>query len=257
MDMALIEIANAHKSFASNEVLGGVSFEVQRGEVVCVIGPSGGGKSTLLRCINGLESLDSGQVTVDGQELPAVGSHGHKLSRSDRAKLTVLRSETGMVFQLFNLFPHMSAIENVIAGPRFVKGLAIGKCLEIGEEMLTKVGLIEKANSFPDQLSGGQQQRVAIARALAMQPNVMLFDEVTSALDPELVGEVLAVMKRLAAEGMTMVVVTHEMGFARQVADRVLFMDGGRVVESGNPRDIFESPQSPRLREFLSAVLSQ
>lgn len=246
---------DVRKRFGDLVVLDGVTLEVDVGEVVCIIGPSGGGKSTLLRCMNGLESPTSGQVVVSELELPLGVAEGRRVTRSERTRLTALRSETGMVFQQFNLFPHMSAIENVTSGLRYSKHLPKSKCAPLGLAVLDKVGLAAKAESYPHQLSGGQQQRVAIARALAMEPKVMLFDEVTSALDPELVGEVLTVMKQLAADGMTMVAVTHEMGFARQVADRVAFMDGGRIVECGSSKQIFETPTSNRLKEFLSAVL--
>lgn len=253
--MALIEISELRKHYGETVVLDGIDLSVELGEVVCVIGPSGGGKSTLLRCMNGLESPSSGRVVVSGLELPQGVAEGRKVSKQEAMRLTALRSETGMVFQQFNLFPHMSVLDNVTAGPRLTKRLDPGTCAALGMEMLDKVGLAVKADSYPHQLSGGQQQRVAIARALAMKPKVMLFDEVTSALDPELVGEVLSVMKHLAADGMTMVAVTHEMGFARQVADRVAFMDAGSIVECDIPERIFGNPSSERLREFFAAVL--
>ena len=235
----IIEIKDLHKSFGDNEVLSGINCTVDESEVVCVIGPSGSGKSTLLRCLNRLEDITSGTVIVDGNDVS-----------DKKVNIDQVRTEIGMVFQQFNLFPHKSVIENIMLAPMKVRGLDKNAARERGRALLKKVGLSEKENAYPAQLSGGQQQRVAIARALAM-----LFDEPTSALDPELVGEVLAVMKNLAEEGMTMVVVTHEMGFAREVGDRVIFMDGGVVVEEGAPKAIFESPREERTREFLNKVL--
>ena len=240
----MIELADVHKSFGSNHVIKGFSAHVTKGEVVCVIGPSGSGKSTILRCINGLEGYDRGTITIDGA----------RVNRDD-ASIHAIRSETGMVFQRFNLFPHRTAIENVMEGPIFVKRLPREEARIRALALLEKVGLANKVDAYPDKLSGGQQQRVAIARALAMQPKVMLFDEPTSALDPELVGEVLKVMLTLAREGMTMVVVTHEIGFAAEVADRVLFLDHGRILEQGAPAAILRNPQHERTRDFLQRVL--
>ncbi len=240
----MIQVVDVYKSFGQLQVLKGVNFQVAPREVGCVIGPSGSGKSTLLRCINQLEKTNSGQVYIDGEEL----TH-------PKTDINKIRQQVGMVFQLFNLFPHKTVLENITMAPIKIKGIAKTDADKIAMELLKKVGLTDKAHVFPGKLSGGQKQRVAIARALAMQPKVMLFDEPTSALDPEMVGEVLAVMKNLALEGMTMVVVTHEMGFAREVGDRVVFMDEGIIVEEGSPQDIFDNPQNPRTQAFLSKVL--
>lgn len=241
----MIVMDDVHKSFGQNEVLKGVSAEIKKGEVVCVIGPSGSGKSTILRCINGLEHYQGGRITVNGD---LVDAKSKSINR--------LRTEVAMVFQRFNLFPHRTALENVIEGPVYVKGEPRAQAIEHARELLQTVGMIEKADSYPAQLSGGQQQRVAIARALAMRPQAILFDEPTSALDPELVGDVLKVMIRLAREGMTMVVVTHEMGFAREVADRVLFFDQGVIVEQGKAAEVLNNPQHERTRDFLQRVLN-
>jgi polar amino acid transport system ATP-binding protein len=247
----MVDIRDVHKRFGENEVLKGVSLSVAPGEVVCVIGPSGSGKTTLLRCINFLETFDAGEITVDGEPVGYRLRDGKRVNVSEK-DVARIRAETSMVFQQFNLFPHMTALENVTFGPVKVRGMTKAAARERALDLLGRVGLREKADSYPAQLSGGQQQRVAIARALAMEPKVMLFDEVTSALDPELVGEVLDVMKGLAAShGVTMIVVTHEMLFAREAADRVVFMDGGVVVESGPPADLFGAPKSERLRSFL------
>jgi polar amino acid transport system ATP-binding protein len=243
-----------HKSFGRLEVLRGIDLEVRRGEVMCVIGPSGSGKSTLLRCVNHLEKIDGGRLSVDG-ELVGYRHHGGKLYELRDREICAKRAEIGMVFQQFNLFPHMTALENVIEAPMRVRGLSKGKATELALRLLEDTGLKDKAHAYPKQLSGGQQQRVAIARALAMQPKLMLFDEPTSALDPELVGEVLGVMRALAESGMTMIVVTHEMGFAREVADTLVFMDGGVVVEVGRPRDVLSNPRHERTISFLSKVL--
>jgi polar amino acid transport system ATP-binding protein len=240
----VIEVINLCKRFGSLEVLKNVSLRVAEGEVVCIIGPSGSGKSTLLRCLNFLEVPTSGEVIIDGSPL------GDK-----DTNINEVRQKVGMVFQLFNLFPHKTALENVSMGPLKVKRLPKREAEEIGRLLLAKVGLSDKADAYPHQLSGGQQQRVAIARALAMQPKVMLFDEPTSALDPEMVGEVLNVMKELAREGMTMVVVTHEMGFAREVGDRVVFLDEGKIIEENRPEELFFSPREERTRAFLSKIL--
>ena len=242
------------KSFGSNEVLKSISLSVRPGEVLCIIGPSGSGKSTFLRCINHLERVDAGRLSVDG-EVVGYRQHGDKLYELKPKEANRQRREIGMVFQRFNLFPHMTALENIIEAPIRVKGLPKARAIERANELLARVGLADKGDHYPSQLSGGQQQRVAIARALAMDLKLMLFDEPTSALDPELVGEVLDVMKGLAASGMTMVVVTHEMGFAREVADELVFMDGGVVVESGDPREVLANPQHQRTRSFLSKVL--
>jgi polar amino acid transport system ATP-binding protein len=242
------------KSFGSHEVLKDISLEVGRGEVLCLVGPSGSGKSTFLRCINHLEQVSSGRLSVDGQLVGYRdgGDRIYELHPKDAAKQ---RRDIGMVFQRFNLFPHMTALENVMEAPVQVKGVSKAKAKARALELLARVGLAERADYYPAHLSGGQQQRVAIARALAMDPKLMLFDEPTSALDPELVGEVLDVMKGLAKDGMTMVVVTHEMGFAREVADTLVFMDGGVVVESGDPREVLSNPKAERTKAFLSKVL--
>jgi polar amino acid transport system ATP-binding protein len=243
-----------HKSFGRLEVLRGIDLEVRRGEVMCIIGPSGSGKSTFLRCVNHLEKIDAGRLSVDG-ELVGYRQQGGKLYELRDREICEKRAEIGMVFQQFNLFPHMTALENVIEAPMRVRGLSKGKATELAMRLLEDTGLKDKARAYPKQLSGGQQQRVAIARALAMQPKLMLFDEPTSALDPELVGEVLGVMRALAESGMTMIVVTHEMGFAREVADTLVFIDGGVVVEVGRPRDVLSNPQHERTSSFLSKVL--
>ena len=242
------------KSFGSNEVLKSISLSVRPGEVLCIIGPSGSGKSTFLRCINHLERVDAGRLSVDGQVV-GYRQHGDKLYELKPKEASRQRQDIGMVFQRFNLFPHMTAVENIIEAPIRVKGIPKARAIERANELLARVGLADKGDHYPAQLSGGQQQRVAIARALAMDPKLMLFDEPTSALDPELVGEVLDVMKALAASGMTMIVVTHEMGFAREVADSLVFMDGGVVVEAGYPREVLGNPQHQRTKAFLSKVL--
>ena len=242
------------KSFGSNEVLKGISLEVKRGEVMCLVGPSGSGKSTFLRCINHLEVVSAGRLSVDG-ELIGYRENNGKLYEMRPREAARQRRDIGMVFQRFNLFPHMTALQNVMEAPIRVKGLSKAAVESNARDLLARVGLAERADYYPAHLSGGQQQRVAIARALAMEPKLMLFDEPTSALDPELVGEVLDVMQGLARDGMTMIVVTHEMGFAREVADSLVFMDGGVVVESGNPVDVLENPQHARTQTFLSKVL--
>ncbi|HHX50341.1 MAG TPA: amino acid ABC transporter ATP-binding protein [Clostridia bacterium] len=250
----MIKICNISKNFGSLEVLRDVSMEVSAGEVVVIIGPSGSGKSTLLRCINYLEKTDAGLIYVDGQPIGKVQKHG-RWQEARAEDVYRLRQQIGMVFQRFNLFPHRTALENVIEGPVTVLRKPREEALGKGMQLLAKVGLEDKAHSYPNHLSGGQQQRVAIARALAMEPKIMLFDEPTSALDPELVGEVLSVMKDLAKEGMTMVVVTHEMGFAREVAERVLFMDEGKILEEDTPSALFSAPKHTRTREFLGKIL--
>jgi len=249
----MVDADRVSKSFGSNQVLKSISLSVRPGEVLCIIGPSGSGKSTFLRCINHLERVDAGRLSVDGQVV-GYRQHGDKLYELKPKEASRQRREIGMVFQRFNLFPHMTALENIIEAPIRVKGLPKARAVERANELLVRVGLADKGDHYPSQLSGGQQQRVAIARALAMDPKLMLFDEPTSALDPELVGEVLDVMKGLAASGMTMVVVTHEMGFAREVADELVFMDGGVVVESGDPREVLSNPQHQRTQAFLSKV---
>ena len=254
MAAAMVKAEGVHKRFGRLEVLKGVSLEVSTGEVMCLLGPSGSGKSTLLRCINHLEKIDSGRLSVDG-ELVGYRQVGDKLHELRESEVAQKRSQIGMVFQHFNLFPHMTALENVTCAPIRVKGDGRERAEVRARELLDQVGLAEKVDAYPSQLSGGQQQRVAIARALAMEPKLMLFDEPTSALDPELVGDVLAAMQQLAREGMTMVVVTHEMGFAREVADTVVFMDGGVVVESGAPAEVLGNPRHERTRAFLSKVL--
>jgi len=251
--MAMIQLEGIHKSFENNHVLRGVSLSIDRGEVVCIIGPSGSGKSTLLRCINYLEQPEDGRITIDGKNAYRDVSNG-KIKNYPMRQIAATREKIGMVFQQFNLFPHLTALQNVMEAPIHVKHLKKAEAEQRARSLLAQVGLAEKAEQFPGELSGGQQQRVAIARALAMDPEVMLFDEATSALDPELVGEVLEIMRRLAEAGMTMVVVTHEMGFARQVADRVLFMDHGVIVEEGTPQQIFGSPREERTRNFLRLV---
>ena len=248
MPETMIEIVDLWKSFGTLPVLKGVSLQVERGSVVAIIGPSGSGKSTLLRCINLLEDPDRGHIRVGDREMRF--GPGHR-NHSDR-ELSAFRAATGMVFQHFNLFPHMTAIGNVMTGPSIVKGMPRHEATEIARALLAEVGLADKADSYPSQLSGGQRQRVAIARALAMNPAVMLCDEVTSALDPELVGEVLAVIEQLAEEGMTMIIVTHEVAFAHEVADLVAFMSGGVIVESGPPGQVLEHPENPRTRAFLA-----
>ncbi|PXX04187.1 amino acid ABC transporter ATP-binding protein (PAAT family) [Mycolicibacterium moriokaense] len=250
----MVKAEQVCKSFGALHVLKGITLEIGRGEVLCMVGPSGSGKSTFLRCINHLEQVNAGRLYVDGQLIGyrERGNKLHEMSPRDAAKQ---RREIGMVFQHFNLFPHRTALENIVEAPVHVKRVKKDEAVARGKDLLHQVGLSDKADAYPAQLSGGQQQRVAIARALAMSPKLMLFDEPTSALDPELVGEVLEVMKKLAAEGMTMVVVTHEMGFAREVANQLVFMDGGVVVESGNPREVLSNPQHERTKAFLSKVL--
>ncbi len=250
----MVKAEAVHKSFGRLEVLRGIDLEVQPKEVMCMIGPSGSGKSTFLRCINHLEKIDAGRLSVDG-ELVGYKQRGYKLYELADAEVCRKRSEIGMVFQHFNLFPHMTGLENLIEAPIRVKKESRAVAVDRARGLLDRVGLADKVNAYPRQLSGGQQQRVAIARALAMQPKLMLFDEPTSALDPELVGDVLDAMRRLAEDGMTMIVVTHEMGFAREVGDTLVFMDGGVIVEAGKPRDVLANPQHERTRSFLSKVL--
>ncbi|RBP46859.1 amino acid ABC transporter ATP-binding protein [Garciella nitratireducens] len=240
----MITVKNLYKNFGKLQILKGINQEIEQGEVVVVIGPSGSGKSTFLRCINLLEQPTQGQILIDGEDIT-----------KPHTDINKVRQKVGMVFQHFNLFPHLTILENITLAPRKLKGMPEKDAKELANKLLEKVGLLDKKNTYPIQLSGGQKQRIAIARALAMEPEVMLFDEPTSALDPEMVKEVLNVMKDLALEGMTMVVVTHEMGFAREVGDRILFMDDGLVVEEGTPENIFNHPSHPRLQEFLSKIL--
>ena len=253
---AAIQLRNVGKSFGTNRVLQGIDLDIRRGERVCIIGPSGSGKSTLLRCMVFLETYEEGEIYVEGRLLGYSIADGVR-KRDSEVQIADVRKNVGMVFQQFNLWPHMTALGNVTAALRIVKGRNRAEAERIGREALEKVGLAHKADAYPDRLSGGQQQRVAIARALAITPSILLFDEPTSALDPELVGEVLQVMRQLAAQGMTMVVVTHEMGFAAEVADRVIFMDGGAIIESGPPQRLFSTPESPRLAQFLDTWKSR
>jgi len=248
-------VEDIYKSFGELEVLKGLSVSAAEGEVISIIGSSGSGKSTFLRCINFLETPDSGRVMLDGEEVVIRRDKSGRMIGADQKQITRLRTQLGMVFQSFNLWSHMTVLQNVIEGPVHVLGKPKAQAVEEGMAILGKVGIAEKRDSYPAELSGGQQQRVAIARALAMQPKVLLFDEPTSSLDPELVGEVLRVMKELAEEGRTMIVVTHEMGFAREVSSKVIFLHDGRVEEQGTPKDVFENPSSPRCREFLAKAL--
>jgi polar amino acid transport system ATP-binding protein len=253
--LPMVDARDVHKSFHHNEVLRGVSMQVRRGEVVCVIGPSGSGKTTFLRCINHLEKINSGRIYIQGQLVGYRELPDGRIVEDSEKNIAQMRAEIGMVFQRFNLFPHMTALQNIMEAPCQVKGEPRDAVEAKARALLKKVGLEYKADAYPARLSGGQQQRVAIARALAMDPKLMLFDEATSALDPELVGEVLKVMRQLAEEGMTMVVVTHEMGFAREVSSRVIFMDGGVIVEEGTPEQVFTAPQQERTQSFLRKVL--
>ena len=240
----MINVRNLYKSFGKNEVLKDINETIKKGEVVVIIGPSGSGKSTFLRCLNLLEEPTSGIINFEGEDIT-----------DKNVDINRIREKMGMVFQQFNLFPHKTVMENLTIGPTKIKNISNGEAIKKGSELLEKVGLLDKKNVYPNSLSGGQKQRIAIARALAMEPDVMLFDEPTSALDPEMVGEVLGVMKSLAKDGMTMVVVTHEMGFAKEVGDRILFMDEGRIIEEGTPEEIFQNPKNSRTKDFLSKVL--
>jgi len=246
-DAPIVRMERVNKHFGSLHVLQDIDLVVQPGEVVVIIGASGSGKSTLIRCINGLEEFQDGRIEVDGNELLPNGRSGHALH--------TIRQEVGMVFQQFNLFPHRKVLENVTLAPRKVRGVSEEQARKTAERLLERVGISDQAHKYPSQLSGGQQQRVAIARALAMEPRLMLFDEPTSALDPEMIGEVLDAMRELAREGMTMIVVTHEMGFAREVADRAIYIHSGQIVEQGNPQSVFDDPQNERTRSFLARVL--
>jgi polar amino acid transport system ATP-binding protein len=250
----MITLKNIHKSFGDLEVLKGIDLHIEPGEVVCVVGPSGSGKSTMLRCLNHLERITSGEILIDN-ELADKRENNKDLIQIDPKKVQKLCSELGMVFQHFNLFPHLTVMENVTIAPLIVKKQNKKEVEKIAEDLLQLVGMIDKKDEYPSRLSGGQKQRVAIARALAMQPKIMLFDEPTSALDPELVGEVLEVMKKLAENGMTMMVVTHEMGFAREVGSRLIFMDGGVIVEEGDPSEVFENPREERTKNFFRKIL--
>ena len=240
----MINVRNLYKSFGKNEVLKDINETIKKGEVVVIIGPSGSGKSTFLRCLNLLEEPTSGVINFEGKDIT-----------DKNVDINKIREKMGMVFQQFNLFPHKTVMENLTIGPTKIKNISNGDAVKKGSELLEKVGLLDKKNVYPNSLSGGQKQRIAIARALAMEPDVMLFDEPTSALDPEMVGEVLGVMKSLAKDGMTMIVVTHEMGFAKEVGDRILFMDEGRIIEEGTPEEIFQNPKNSRTKDFLSKVL--
>lgn len=240
----MINVRNLYKSFGKNEVLKDINETIKKGEVVVIIGPSGSGKSTFLRCLNLLEEPTSGVINFEGEDIT-----------DKNVDINKIREKMGMVFQQFNLFPHKTVMENLTIGPTKIKNISNGEAIKKGSELLEKVGLLDKKNVYPNSLSGGQKQRIAIARALAMEPDVMLFDEPTSALDPEMVGEVLGVMKSLAKDGMTMVVVTHEMGFAKEVGDRILFMDEGRIIEEGTPEEIFQNAKNSRTKDFLSKVL--
>lgn len=254
MSEVMVDARNVRKSYGSNQVLNGISLTVEQGDVLCIIGPSGSGKSTFLRCLNHLESINGGRIYVNGELMGyrQVGNVLYEMKSKDIAKA---RQGIGMVFQRFNLFPHLTALQNIIEAPIGVAGMNPEEAKALGMELLEQVGLSDKGDHYPSQLSGGQQQRVAIARALAMKPKLMLFDEPTSALDPELVGDVLDVMKNLAKAGMTMIVVTHEMGFAKEVADRVVFIDKGQIVEQGTPKQVLDNPQEARTKAFLNKVL--
>ena len=253
MNQTMIKMTDIHKSFGDHPVLAGVNLKVHKGESIAIIGPSGAGKSTLLRCINKLESIDKGALEIEGTVVAAKNEPGYTMAHKSEVKAAL--AKTGMVFQSFNLFPHKTAMGNVIEALLTVKKMNKAEAIKIGEKQLARVGLADKADQYPSHLSGGQKQRVAIARALAMDPDVMLFDEPTSALDPELVGEVLEVIRRLAEEDMTMLIVTHEMSFAREVADRVIFIDGQKIIANAPPKEFFDNPDHPRIRTFLEKML--
>lgn len=250
----IIKVENLHKSFQSLKVLKGINISIKKGEIVSIIGPSGSGKSTLLRCLNHLEIADKGSISFDGNYIARADASGKSVYKSNKEVLAICRN-LGMVFQNFNLFPHKSVIQNIIEAPIMVKSVPKAKAEETAMNLLGRVGLQDKRDAYPSQLSGGQKQRVAIARALAMEPEIMLFDEPTSALDPELIGEVLQVIKQLAEERMTMIIVTHEMNFAREISDRVIFMDNGEIILDGVPNDIFVNPEHPRIKTFLNKIL--
>ncbi|HVJ48765.1 MAG TPA: amino acid ABC transporter ATP-binding protein [Desulfitobacterium sp.] len=250
---SMIKVTNIYKRFKQFEALKGVSLEVSKGEVVAIIGPSGSGKSTFLRCLNRLEIIDQGTIEIEGDTLASTDPEG-RVQYANETQARLICRKMGMVFQQFNLFPHLTVLQNVVEAPMTVKGVKYAEILPVAKELLRKVGLEDKMENYPSRLSGGQKQRVAIARALAMKPDIMLFDEPTSALDPELTGEVLKAMRQLAEEHMTMIVVTHEMGFAREVANRVVFMDKGEVIEEGSPKEIFDQPSQQRTQSFLNAV---
>lgn len=253
MNQTMIKMTDIHKSFGDHPVLAGVNLKVHKGESIAIIGPSGAGKSTLLRCINKLESIDKGAIEIEGTVVAAKNEPGYTMAHKSEVKAAL--AKTGMVFQSFNLFPHKTAMGNVIEALLTVKKMNKAEAIKIGEKQLARVGLADKADQYPSHLSGGQKQRVAIARALAMDPDVMFFDEPTSALDPELVGEVLEVIRRLAEEDMTMLIVTHEMSFAREVADRVIFIDGQKIIANAPPKEFFDNPDHPRIRTFLEKML--
>ena len=252
--MTMVRMSNIHKYFGHLHVLKGVSLEVNKGEIVSIIGPSGSGKSTMLRCMNQLEKIDQGVLEIEGVVVEAAGNVGIKVTAAQQIVRSTYR-KMGMVFQSFNLFPHMTALGNVIEAPLTVNKMAKAEAVKIAEKQLAKVGLLDKKDAYPSKLSGGQKQRVAIARALAMEPDIMLFDEPTSALDPELVGEVLGVIKKLAQEHMTMLIVSHEMGFAREISDRIIFIDNGEILEDTSPKEFFENPRHPRIKTFLEKML--
>lgn len=254
MSDVLIEARNVHKKFGSNEVLKGIDLDVKSGEVIVILGPSGSGKSTFLRCINHLETMDQGHILVAGEQVGYVQKNG-QLHKASSRQLAHQREKIAMVFQQFNLYPHMTVLENIIEAPVGVHGHSKSDAIQTAHALLRKVGLADKANAYPNELSGGQQQRISICRALAIKPSVILFDEPTSALDPELVGEVLTTMRDLAQQGLTMIVVTHEIGFAKEAADQVIFMDGGVVVEQGRPEQVIGHPSKPRTQEFLSRFI--
>lgn len=253
--MNIISVKNLKKKFNSNEVISDLSLSINKGEIVSIIGPSGSGKSTFLRCLSNLEKIDSGIIEIEGTAVIGFDSKGKKVNTSKADSSKVLR-KLGMVFQNFNLFPHMTVLENIIEGPVHVGKVSKQEAIKLAEKLLIKVGLLDKLNSYPCELSGGQKQRAAIARALAMNPDIILFDEPTSALDPELVGEVLKVIKDLSEENMTMVIVTHEMGFAKEISDRVIFMDQGKIIEDNVPEMIFENPQNTRIKTFINSLLA-
>lgn len=253
--MGIIQVEDLHKSFGKLHVLKGIDLSVEKGEIVTIIGPSGSGKSTLLRCLNHLETADKGSISFEGEYIAKADENGKSVYKNSKEVLAIC-SRLGMVFQNFNLFPHKTVLGNVIEAQIIVKGISKENAIAKAEELLAKVGLAEKRDAYPGQLSGGQKQRVAIARALAMDPEIMLFDEPTSALDPELIGEVLHVIKQLAEENMTMIIVTHEMQFAKEISDRVIFMDNGEIIEDGTPNSVFVSPEHPRIQTFLSKTLS-